>query len=43
MDITLPMLLFLLLNNGNNDSDYDGNGCCDRTTLAMCLCLLCLS
>ncbi|MGN1042887.1 MAG: hypothetical protein ACI4SK_05340 [Christensenellales bacterium] len=42
MDITLPLLIFFLLNNGNNVSDCDDD-CCDRMTLAMCLCLLCLS
>lgn len=42
---TLPLLLLLLLSNdscGCGDGCSD-NGCCDRNTLAMCLCLLCLA
>ena len=42
-DNSLPLLLLLLLSNGNNGGCNDGNSSgCDRNTLAMCLCLLCL-
>ncbi|MBR1747841.1 MAG: hypothetical protein IJ735_06510 [Clostridia bacterium] len=41
---TLPLLLLLLLSNGSSDDSDCGtnDGCCDKNTLAMCLCLLCL-
>ena len=40
---TLPLLLLLLLsNNGGDDGCGNTGGCCDKNTLAMCLCLLCL-
>jgi hypothetical protein len=44
---TLPLLLLLLLSNNGCCNDDDNNsthcGCSgDRSTLAMCLCLLCL-
>ncbi len=45
MDLTLPLLIFFLLNNTNDPCD-DTCGCennNDKMTLAMCLCLLCLS
>lgn len=44
-DNTLPLLLLLLLSNGRGEGDSCGlgeDGCCDKNTLAMCLCLLCL-
>lgn len=36
----LPMLLLLLLSNNCNTDD--GTNGCNKSTLAMCLCLLCL-
>lgn len=38
---TLPLLLLLLLSN-DSDCGTTGEGCCNKNTLAMCLCLLCL-
>ena len=39
---TLPLLLLLLLSNDSGEGECGNNGCCDKSTLAMCLCLLCL-
>lgn len=39
---TLPLLLLLLLSNDSSCSDSSSDGCCNKNTLAMCLCLLCL-
>ena len=42
---TLPLLLLLLLSTGSNSGEEslcNNDGCCDKNTLAMCLCLLCL-
>ncbi|MFA6866222.1 MAG: hypothetical protein WCR54_01765 [Clostridia bacterium] len=39
---TLPLLLLLLLSNQCCDNNNTGSGCCNKSTLAMCLCLLCL-
>ena len=39
---TLPLLLLLLLSNDPGNCDGATDGCCNKNTLAMCLCLLCL-
>ena len=40
---TLPLLLLLLLSNDASEGGCaETGGCCNKNTLAMCLCLLCL-